>query len=115
MRSSSLRFANALLWPLTIWASLTHLEEHPADDYVERTSPIVASAIAFWICALGVVALMVLGQGHVRTAEVDGVMFGVRVFNDGLQAVLNVLVVFLPVIYAIGFWQFATRDERYPR
>lgn len=115
MRSASLRFADAALWPLTVWGSLSHFDEHAADDYVERTSPIVASAIAFWLGAATIALLLVVSQGYTRGVEVDGIAFGVRVFNNGLAAVLSVLLVFLPVVYAIGLWLFATRDERYPR
>ena len=57
MRNESVRFAHAALWPLTIWTSLSHLDEHAADDYVERTSPIVGTAIAFWIGVVGAIAI----------------------------------------------------------
>lgn len=115
MRNTSLRFANAALWPLTIWTSLTHLEDHPADDYVERTSPNVGTAIAFWIGVLGAVAVWFASRGAVRGIDVDGDVSGVRVFNSGFDGLFGMLLVFLPVVYVIGFWLFATRDEAYPR
>ncbi|HEX8900548.1 hypothetical protein [Vitreimonas sp.] len=114
MRAAPVRFFNAALWPLTIWSSLTHLEEHPADDYVERTSPIVASAIAFWLC---LAALIIFSNP--ATVSVGGI------FEDGSEAVavvrrsagpiVGVLQVFTPVIYAFGLWLFTARDEAYPR
>lgn len=114
MRATPLRLFSALLWPFTIWTSLTHLEEHPADDYVERTSPIVASAIGFWVC---LIALVLLAN---PTAIAIGGMF-----DDGEEvtalvrrtpgAIVGVLWFFLPLIYLIGFWLFTTRDEAYPR
>jgi hypothetical protein len=48
MAAATLRFLSAAAWPLTIWISVTHFEEQTADDFVERTSPIVATAVAIW-------------------------------------------------------------------
>jgi hypothetical protein len=113
MRATPVRLISALLWPLTIWTSLGHFEEHSADDYVERTSPIVASAIAFWVCAI---ALVIFANPAVTAiggfAEEQEVMQFVR-RTPG--AVVSVLWVFTPVIYAIGLFLFAARDESYPR
>jgi len=114
MRAAPLRFLNAAFWPLTIWSSLTHLEEHPADDYVERTSPIVASAVAFWIC---VIALLVLAN-PVATS-IGGVLEdgsqAIAVVRRSAGSIVGVLQVFTPVIYAFGLWLFTARDEAYPR
>lgn len=110
MQATPLRLMNAVLWPLTIWTSLTHLEEHPADDYVERTSPIVATAVAFWICAAAVVAVQLWTSGVVVVAE-TGETFR-RVRDSDLS---GVVWFFLPVIYLVGFWLFTSRDEAYPR
>ena len=63
MAAAPVRFINAAAWPLTIWTSLSHFDDHPADDYVERTSPIVATAVAFWLCF---VALIVLASTYAR-------------------------------------------------
>lgn len=116
MRSAPIRFLNAALWPFTIWVSLTHVEEHPADDYVERTSPIIGSALAFWICAISATILwFAVNNGRLLTMDADGVEYGLRVFDRGLQAVMVVLAYFLPVIYVVGFWLFSTRDDSYPR
>ena len=114
MRAAPLRFLSAALWPLTIWSSLTHLEEHPADDYVERTSPIVASAIAFWIC---LIALLVLANPV--TTSIGGIVEdggeAIAVVRRSAGSIVGVLQVFTPVIYAFGFWLFTARDEAYPR
>jgi hypothetical protein len=115
MRAAPLRFLNAAFWPLTIWFSLTHLEEHPADDYVERTSPIVATAIAFWIC---LAALVVLASPSV--AAIGGGLLGegedaVAFVRRAPGAVVDVLWFFLPALYVVGFWLFTARDEAFPR
>jgi hypothetical protein len=114
MRAAPIRFLNAALWPLTIWASLAHLEEHPADDYVERTSPIVASAIAFWIC---VGALIVLGTPHV--IAVGGLFEDGETVSELVRRspgiIVDVLWFFTPVLYVLGFWLFTTREEAFPR
>ncbi len=115
MKAAPLRFLNAALWPLTIWSSLTHLEEHPADDYVERTSPIVATAIGFWICAASLGAAIYFSAGRVVT------------FGEGVDAVVrrmtptwtgtaqDILWLITPVLYGIGFWLFTARDTAFPR
>ncbi len=113
MKAAPLRFVSALFWPLTIWTSLTHLEDHPADDYVERTSPIVASAIAFWICAI---ALTLLANPAVTSIIVDaGGEEVTSLVRRTPGAVVDVLWVFTPVIYLIGLWLFTAREEAYPR
>jgi hypothetical protein len=113
MRATPVRLISALFWPLTIWTSLGHLEEHSADDYVERTSPIVATAIGFWVCAI---ALAIFANPAVTAigglADEQEVMQFVR-RTPG--AVVGVLWVFTPVIYAIGLFLFTARDEAHPR
>lgn len=112
MRAAPLRLLNAVFWPLTIWSSLTHLDEHPADDYVERTSPIVASAIAFWICVMAVIAMTMWANGGSMILGLDGEEGVRRVRHSDL---IDVLWFFLPVVYLVGFWLFTSRDEAYPR
>jgi hypothetical protein len=104
----------AALWPLTIWTSLTHLEEHPADDYVERTTPIVATAIGFWVC---LVALVILANPPLQHAggSIDGGEFLGIAFRRIPVEALSALWFFVPALYAIGFWLFSTRDEAFPR
>ncbi|MBL8551723.1 MAG: hypothetical protein JNJ73_17175 [Hyphomonadaceae bacterium] len=114
MRNAPARFLNAAFWPFTIWASLTHLEEHPADDYVERTSPIVAFALAFWICLGAIAGLWATLRRSLIVAAGDEESV-LRFMNPALMPMLNVLLFFLPAIYAVGFWMFTARDERFPR
>lgn len=114
MRAAPVRFLNAALWPLTIWLSLTHLEEHPADDYVERTSPIVATAIAFWAC---LAALLVFATPQVLAVGgglFDGDAAAVEVVRR-TSSIAGVLWLFTPVLYVLGFWLFTARDEAFPR
>jgi hypothetical protein len=112
MRAAPVRFLGAALWPLTIWASLSHLEEHPADDYVERTSPIVATAIGFWLAFGGLVAMSLFGSRVVEIVS-DGDV--ARFWTRGPEVAIEVLWYIVPVLYVIGLWLFAIRDERYPR
>ena len=114
MQAAPVRFMNAALWPLTIWTSLGHLEEHSADDYVERTSPIVATAVAFWVCFIALLIFAnpaVVGVGGGLEGE-DGVFEFMR---RTPIVVVNVLWFFTPVIYLIGLWLFTSRDEAFPR
>ncbi|MGD9979254.1 MAG: hypothetical protein AB7H66_16355 [Hyphomonadaceae bacterium] len=114
MAAAPLRFLNAAAWPLTIWTSLTHLDDHPADDYVERTSPIVATAIAFWVCFI---ALVVLANPAV--VSIGGAMEGGENVTAFIRrtpgAIVEVLWFITPVLYVIGFWMFTSRDEAFPR
>src|SRR5262245_42012406 len=104
MTAAPLRFLNAMLWPFTIWLSLSHFEEHGADDYVERTSPIVAFAVAFWICAISLAVLWyMINPGSFRTVTVEGVEQSVRLVQRWPNLMFSVLSVFTPAIYAIGF------------
>ncbi|MEZ5959971.1 MAG: hypothetical protein R3C30_06020 [Hyphomonadaceae bacterium] len=114
MAAAPVRFLNAAAWPLTIWTSLTRLEDHPADDYVERTSPIVATAIAFWLCFI---ALMVLANPAVTSigALMDDGEEIVTFVRRTPGAIVGVLWFITPVLYVIGFWMFTSRDEAFPR
>lgn len=111
MKATPFRLLNAAFWPLTIWGSLSHLDDHPADDYVERTSPIVASAVAFWICVAAMIAAYLWSGGGPLILGDDG--DAVRVVRE--NNIAGVLWFFLPVIYLVGFWLFTTRDEAFPR
>ena len=114
MAAAPLRFLNAAAWPLTIWTSLSRLDDHPADDYVERTSPIVATAIAFWLCF---VALLVLANPAVTS--IGGSMEGgedvVTFIRRAPGAIVAVLWFMTPVLYVVGFWLFTSREEAFPR
>lgn len=114
MRAAPVRFLSAAAWPLTIWSSLSHFEDHATDDYVERTFPIVATAVAFWICAAVLVGVVLASGGfNVLSGDDDGGMALVAPRWAG--SVAGVLWFFLPVIYAIGFWLYTARDEAFPR
>lgn len=115
MTRTPLRFLNALLWPVAIWGSLTHLEEHPADDYVERTSPIVAVAVGFWIGVAAWIGLQLSRNGRLFSISAGGEDHAMRVTNIGFSSLSDVLLFFLPLVYVIGFWLFTARDERFPR
>lgn len=114
MVAAPIRFVSAAAWPLTIWTSLTHFDDHAADDFVERTSPIVATGIAFWVCA---VALSVVAT-PVITA-VGGSIEGGETLMAYVRSVpgpiVGVLWFFTPLLYLIGLWLFAARDEAFPR
>ncbi|MFT3727719.1 MAG: hypothetical protein QM759_07840 [Terricaulis sp.] len=114
MQAASVRFMNAALWPLMIWTSLKHFEEHPADDYVERTTPIVATAIGFWVCAIALVILANPPLMH-SAGSIDGGAPVTVFFRRIPVEAISALWFFVPSLYAIGFWLFATRDEAYPR
>lgn len=114
MRAAPIRFLFAAAWPLSIWASLTHLEEHPADDYVERTSPIVATAIAFWIC----LAMLIMFATPVVTtisAGIEGQEALAAQVRRVPGTISSVLWAFAPALYVIGFWLYTARDEAFPR
>lgn len=115
MKIAPLRFLSALLWPLTIWSSLTHFDEHSADDYVERTSPIVATAIAFWVCAGALVALSWIATGRALTLSSGSETWAARTTPAWTGTIVDVLWLFVPVVYAIGFWLFTARDEAFRR
>ncbi|MBY0563663.1 MAG: hypothetical protein K2P58_05685 [Hyphomonadaceae bacterium] len=114
MRAAPLRFINAALWPLTIWMSLRHLEDHPADDYVERTSPIVATAVAFWISLIALIVLATPVVSTIGGGFEDGPLL-MEQFRRVPQAIVNALMFFTPVLYIAGFWLFTARDEAFPR
>ena len=114
MAAAPVRFLNAAAWPLTIWTSLSRLDDHPADDYVERTSPIVATAIAFWLCFIALIVLAnpaVIAVGGLADDGSELVTFVRR--TPG--AIVGVLWLATPVLYAVGFWMFTSRDEAFPR
>lgn len=92
MQGVQSRLMNTAIWPVSVWTSFAHFGEHSADDYVERTAPIGAAAIAFWIVVGAAAALW---------------------FANGPATMFYVLLFFLPVIYAIGLALFAAREEKF--
>lgn len=116
MAAAPIRLLGAAAWPLTVWSSLARLEEHPADDYVERTSPIVASAIAFWVCAALLVFTMSMSGGPiVMMGEGGAEQAAMRLVPRWTGVAAPVLVLFLAAIYVIGCWLFYKREEEFPR
>jgi hypothetical protein len=106
MAAAPVRFINAAAWPLTIWTSLSHLDDHPADDYVERTSPIVATAVAFWLCFIALIVLAnpaVMAVGGLADDGSELVTFVRRTAPSSASLIVT------PVLYAIGFWMFTAR------
>jgi len=88
------RLLDAAFWPATVWMSIAKFDDHPADDFVERSTPIMAFAVGFWLLAAGVAALW---------------------FANGSKRIFDVLLFFLPVIYGVGLWMFAARREKFER
>lgn len=115
MQAAPLRLINALFWPLAVWGSLGQFGKHDADDYVERTFPIVATAIAFWVCVALLVFTMVQGGGVVFGDGDGGESMAARLTPGWVDSVSGVLWFFLPALYLIGFWLFTAREERFPR
>lgn len=113
MAAAPVRFLNAAAWPLTVWPSLSQFEKHAADDYVERTSPIVATAIAFWVCA-AVLLVVAFLSGALNVLPGDDAGAAYAMAPRWVSAVSGVLWFFLPVIYVIGLWLYTARDEAYP-
>lgn len=93
MQTIASRWAAIALWPLTIWLSIRNFAAHAADDYVERTSPILAIAAGFWL----VVAFVAWTW-----------------FANGPRRVFEVLLFFLPVIYVVGAWMTMDREDNFP-
>lgn len=87
------RWVRTALWPVSVWPSLKDIDNHPADSYVERTSPIVAAAIGFWL----VIAVL-----------------GILWVSDGPRSVFQVFLFFLPVLYVVGAFLFLNREENFP-
>lgn len=110
MQAASARLMNAALWPLTVWTSFSNLDAHAADDYVERTTPIVATAVGFWVC---LVALVVLANPPLMHSgfSIDGAEPVTVFFRRVPVEAIATLWFFVPALYAIGFWLFSTRDD----
>lgn len=114
MAAAPSRFLGAAVWPLTIWTSLSQFRDHPADDFVERTFPIVATAIAFWLCVIALIYLNSSGASGVSVGMEEGEA-AVRLSRRGVGVLAGVLALAAPVLYVTGFWLFHAREERYRR
>lgn len=112
MQAAPMRYLGAAIWPISIWPSLSHLDEHPADDYVERTSPIVATAIGFWLSVGALIALSLMNGSVFSVFDNDGVAsVALRRETNTFDA----LWLIAPALYVIGFWLYAAREDRYSR
>lgn len=103
----------AIFWPITVWTSVSNFEKHSADDYVERTSPIAGTAIAFWLCVAALIVVQVVLGGALNIGADDG-NAALRVTRS-MPEVTGVLWFFLPIIYIAGFWMMHSRSEEYPK
>ncbi|MBX9747029.1 MAG: hypothetical protein K2X34_09015 [Hyphomonadaceae bacterium] len=114
MASSPARLMTTALWPLTVWPSVFDLEKHPADNFAERTFPLIATAIGFWVC-VGLLVYVSLQVGPVVSIDTgDGGSSAARLVPRWIDGVSGVLWFFLPALYVIGLWLFAARDEAFP-
>ncbi len=98
------KWVQSIFWPISVLPSFQHIPKHSADDYVGRTSPLLGTAFAFWLCAIGVVLIWGIA---------NDIFLGDMAWR-GIDTALGVLTLFLLVIYVAGFWMFANREEDYP-
>jgi hypothetical protein len=103
----------AVFWPITVWTSVSNFEKHSADDYVERTSPIAGTAIAFWLCVAALIVVTFVIGGGFNIGGDDG-QAALRI-TRATPEVTGVLWFFLPIIYIAGFWMMQSRTEEYPK
>jgi hypothetical protein len=114
MPSAANKLVQSIFWPISVWPSFTHVEEHPADDYVEQTTPIIGTAIGFWACVGGLLILWLLNLPQLNNVVVEGVSLRTSLSSRAGDTAFQVLLFFLPVLYVAGFWMFAQREEEYP-
>lgn len=81
-----------LLWPISVWMSVKKFDQHASDDYVELTSPILATAIAFWAAVASIAAIWVL---------------------NGLLLDFQLLLWMTPLIYAVGLALYVNRERTF--
>ena len=98
------KWIQAIFWPISVLPSFQHIPKHSADDYVGRTSPILGTAFAFWICALGAIVLWLMTSG----------IFLADLLWRGADTAFSVVLLFVGVLYIAGFWMFANREDDYP-
>jgi hypothetical protein len=109
-----MRLLNTLLWPLTVWPSVLNLDKHPADRYAERTFPLIATALGFWVC-VALLAWTLMQGGFAATFAGDaGDSVAARLSPGWADDVSGVLWFFLPALYIVGLWLYAARDEAFP-
>jgi hypothetical protein len=111
---SPMRLLNSALWPLTIWPSVFNLEKHPADNYAERTFPLIATALGFWVCVALLAVTLMQGGPAVTFGGDTGEGLVAHISPGWADGVSGVLWFFLPALYVIGLWLFVARDEAFP-
>lgn len=112
------KIIQCIFWPIALWPSFGHMKNHAADDYVGRTSPLMGTAIGFWVCAVALLLLWVTTKtGILVTVDAGsaGAESGNATFISRATTVgTGVLMFFLPLLYIIGFWMFSSREDKYP-
>lgn len=113
MQASPMRLLNTAMWPLSIWPSVFNLDKHPADNYAERTFPLLATAIGFWLCVVLLAMTLTSGGSLATFGEAESAV-AARLSPGWTDGVSGVLWFFLPALYVIGLWLFAAREEAFP-
>jgi hypothetical protein len=97
------KWIQSIFWPISVLPSFQHIPKHSTGDYVGRTSPLLGTAFAFWIAAIGAIVL----------ALIDGGVLPQWSWR-GIDTALSVVLLFVAVLYVAGFWMFASREDQYP-
>jgi hypothetical protein len=113
MQASPMRLLSIAAWPLSIWPSVFNLDKHPADNYAERTFPLIATAIGFWLCVV-LLGMTLMQSGALATFGDEEATIAARLSPGWADGVSGVLWFFLPSLYVIGLWLFAAREEAFP-
>ena len=114
MQATPQRLMTTAFWPVSVWPSIFNLEKHPADNYAERTFPLIGTAIGFWVC-VGLLGYLLLQTGSlVNIDDGDGMAIQARMIPRWIESVSGVMWFFLPALYVIGLWLYAARDEAFP-
>lgn len=97
------KWVQSFFWPISVLPSFQHIPKHSADDYVGRTSPLLGTAFAFWVAAIGTIVLLLISNGVISGW-----------YWRGIETAISVAILFTLVLYIAGFWMFANREEDYP-
>jgi hypothetical protein len=97
------KWVQSIFWFISALPSFQHIPQHSTGDYVGRTSPILGTAFAFWIVAIGTIVMALIA---------NGVISGMAWRN--IETALGVGYFVTGVLYIAGFWMFFSREEQYP-
>ena len=97
------KWIQSIFWPISCLPTLSHYKDHTTGDYVGRSSPLLGTCVAFWLCLVAVIGLYLVNSGMVKGFE-----------WRHADVALGVFEAFLAVIYIAGFYQFFSREEEYP-